>query len=517
MRFYCLPSDKDVEKSAKVILRKDNILSFNPGSAIIINGEMGNYPTDADRTTDVDIYLQKDDVLGKNRGRVTTRRVGSQVQSTFIRNPSDHLTRYERINRDEYRILDRNGKELGRERYDNSCRYKKAVNVKKSLRNLRMILKGNFENDERDLFITLTYAESNMVDYHRLSKNLDSMMGALQYRYRDEYNFEYVRIAEPTEAGDLHTHICLRDKAHKKIRRTESFANSVDRCWGLGSVNVQQIYNINKLADYLTDNIAKTGRISLYPKGMRVFTTTKGIDKVAVTNEKMTCDEMLNTAKSEKGKINVQKIYSNDEEERVINCIITAEWEEDTPIMISNFEGNEEDTERKLIALNRIIHECFSGTIGAQVRLSYKKCEDRYNVINYDVIHFIDELNKKYPDNSFEYLFFIYSDGLGRFKVYVLIKDSRGRNTILDADTVKACWRNGDAYYINEPIIVPRDVRITRKSDAYLKMNPPTELADVISQIPREYNRVETKLWRIPTHPRGIRIYRTSRRLRQSN
>lgn len=64
--------------------------------------------------------------------------------------------------------------------------------IRKSLTTLRRIINLNFNGDDSELFLTLTYA-TWMNDTTRLYEDFNRFKTALRYYY----SFEYVCIAEP--------------------------------------------------------------------------------------------------------------------------------------------------------------------------------------------------------------------------------------------------------------------------------------------------------------------------------
>ena len=161
-----------------------------------------------------------------------------------------------------------------------------TISIKNSLNRLRKLIQSNFINFE-SFFVTLTYAEE-MHDFDKAVDDFRKFYDNLKYHYK-HYRLEYIRIIEPTEKGVWHIHLLLKSALdeEKFIIRQED----IQALWKYGSAKVEQIYNINGLANYFctchseksmknmrkSKSKEKQARWKYYPLGARIYTKSKGI------------------------------------------------------------------------------------------------------------------------------------------------------------------------------------------------------------------------------------------------
>lgn len=186
----------------------------------------------------------------------------------------------------------------------------------RSIRNtfvdLRRTINANFEGKPSELMITLTYAE-NMTDPVQHSRNVDVFKKRMKRRYPD---MQYIDVVEPQGRGAWHSHILMRFDDHKKIYIPN---DEIARLWGHGFTSTKRIKGVDNIGAYLsgylcnipadelsqeqasellraglkveekeitdihgnkvTKRIIKGGRLKLYPPGMKLYRTSRGIAK----------------------------------------------------------------------------------------------------------------------------------------------------------------------------------------------------------------------------------------------
>ena len=172
-------------------------------------------------------------------------------------------------------------------KYNNSKNnIKTQSNLRKTFKNLRQLIRTNFDNKSKNqLFITLTYAE-NMTDHKRLYSDFDAFLKRLKRRFK-EHKFDYIAVAEPQERGAWHFHILL--KTNQKtlyINNTE-----LTTLWGNGFTDVQRLKSDDVgsyYVAYFTDILDETKnskrrkkgeRLKFYPKNFKFYRCSRGIKK----------------------------------------------------------------------------------------------------------------------------------------------------------------------------------------------------------------------------------------------
>ena len=162
-----------------------------------------------------------------------------------------------------------------------------TVSIKKSLKNLRKLILNNFVEFE-SIFITLTYKDE-MFDFAQAVQDYTKFFESLKKHYK-HYNLKYLRIIEPTDKGNWHIHVLL--KSAEKIDKFYISQEKVQSIWKHGSVKVEQIHNIEGLANYfctysnddkaLTEkakpkHVKKQERWKYYPYRARIFAKSNDI------------------------------------------------------------------------------------------------------------------------------------------------------------------------------------------------------------------------------------------------
>ena len=194
------------------------------------------------------------------------------------------LSGIKRISKDEY-VKVETGEVF---KYNtNANKTDNAVSIKKSLKNLRKLILNNFVEFE-SIFITLTYKDE-MFDFAQAVQDYTKFFESLKKHYKN-YNLKYLRIIEPTDKGNWHIHVLL--KSAEKVDKFYISQEKVQSIWKHGSVKVEQIHNIEGLANYFCTysnddkalpekakpkHVKKQERWKYYPYRARIFAKSNDI------------------------------------------------------------------------------------------------------------------------------------------------------------------------------------------------------------------------------------------------
>jgi hypothetical protein len=165
-------------------------------------------------------------------------------------------------------------------------RAEQTESLRRSIRNLRMVINANFFGESNELFITLTYAE-NMQDLKKLYRDFEVFYKRLKRKYKG-YGFEYIAVPEPQLRGSWHLHVLLKamDKEYLYIPNNEVIAE----LWGQGFTKTERLKEVDNVGAYVSSYLtnlydedtgvkSKGARLYLYPTGMRLYRCSRGIKK----------------------------------------------------------------------------------------------------------------------------------------------------------------------------------------------------------------------------------------------
>lgn len=289
----------------------------------------------------------------KNPARVKKIVSGNVVEYAFMKAfPAD--IPIQRVSAEQYIDL----------RTGEMCEYQRAENksecymsVRKSLRTLRNILNANCLDESSLRWITLTYAE-NMTDTEQLYKDYDKFWKRFKY-YCKKHNLpvpEYISVIEPQGRGAWHCHVMLiyPEKAPYLDNNTV-----IAKLWGHGFAKTKAVHGVDNIGAYFSAYLAdlpldeaqtlglkgevlekavdasgkteykkfvKGARLALYPAGMNIFRTSRGISRPIETDLSGISAAELEKEKASSGKLtfsNTVAILSDDGEQR---NIITHEY-----------------------------------------------------------------------------------------------------------------------------------------------------------------------------------------------
>ena len=168
----------------------------------------------------------------------------------------------------------------------------------KTFATIRALVNTNCKEPDRIRWITLTYAE-NMTDTKRLHDDFRKFWQRFKRRWGKA---EYISVIEPQGRGAWHVHL-IAIWPHKApyVPKQE-----LAECWGQGFVKVNAVTeNCDNLGAYLSAYLAdvevpadedgtekqvsgkakkfkKRGRLGMYPAGMNIYRTSRGIARPEV-------------------------------------------------------------------------------------------------------------------------------------------------------------------------------------------------------------------------------------------
>ena len=150
---------------------------------------------------------------------------------------------------------------------------KSLDNFKKQFKNIPRLIRGYFNGDYTERFITLTYSYE-MDNPYNLSYDFKKFIKRIERRY---YKCRYIYIKEPNNQGSWHIHSIIKRLDEMPFNITVERLRSL---WTHGyEVSVAIPYNIDTLPYYfdITRFDNKKPRIIYYPSYMQIYGCSKGM------------------------------------------------------------------------------------------------------------------------------------------------------------------------------------------------------------------------------------------------
>ncbi|MCC3173809.1 rolling circle replication-associated protein [Streptococcus sanguinis] len=167
----------------------------------------------------------------------------------------------------------------------NSTRFDNLKSVKQTMKKLRRLVAHNFTGGYNQLWITLTYRE-HVIDAEIVYKDFKKYIRKIRKEYGQ---VEYIAVIEPQESGRWHLHVLMKNDT------TLSIPNDVvATMWGKGFTKTKRLRRADKIGNYLIAYLSnlqigdkdsqskatvKGARLYMYPKGIRIYRTSRGIEK----------------------------------------------------------------------------------------------------------------------------------------------------------------------------------------------------------------------------------------------
>lgn len=168
---------------------------------------------------------------------------------------------------------------------NNKTRSDNLKSTKQTMKKLRRLISHNFNGGVNQLWITLTYRE-HITEHKTVYNDFKSFIRRLRKTFG---NVEYIAVIEPQESGRWHLHVLMKNNSILTIPN-----NELAILWGKGFTKTKRLNRADKIGNYLiaylsnlklddnkTDNkaIIKGARLYMYPKGIRIYRTSRGIEK----------------------------------------------------------------------------------------------------------------------------------------------------------------------------------------------------------------------------------------------
>ena len=168
----------------------------------------------------------------------------------------------------------------------NSSRLDNLKSTKQTMKKLRRLIAHNFSGGgDNQLWLTFTYRE-HVIDPVQVYKDFKAFMRRLRSKYG---HVEYIAVIEPQESGRWHLHVLMKNDT------TLSIPNDVvATMWGKGFTKTKRLRRADKIGNYLIAYLSnlqigdkdsqskatvKGARLYMYPKGIRIYRTSRGIEK----------------------------------------------------------------------------------------------------------------------------------------------------------------------------------------------------------------------------------------------
>lgn len=168
----------------------------------------------------------------------------------------------------------------------NNSRLDNLKSTKQTIKKLRRIIAHNFTGGKNQLWITLTYrdhvTETAIVyrDFKAFIRRIRNQFGKV----------DYITVIEPQASGRWHLHVLLKNDSELTIPN-----NDLAKMWGQGFTKTKRLRRADRVGNYLiaylsnlqigddegsqNKAIIKGARLYMYPKGIRIYRTSRGIEK----------------------------------------------------------------------------------------------------------------------------------------------------------------------------------------------------------------------------------------------
>lgn len=167
----------------------------------------------------------------------------------------------------------------------NCNRLDNLKSTKQTMKKLRRLIAHNFTGGENQLWITLTYRE-HVINSEVVYKDFKAFIRRIRHSFG---HVEYIAVIEPQESGRWHLHVLMKNDT------TLSIPNDVvATMWVKGFTKTKRLRRADKIGNYLIAYLSnlqigdkdsqskatvKGARLYMYPKGIRIYRTSRGIEK----------------------------------------------------------------------------------------------------------------------------------------------------------------------------------------------------------------------------------------------
>lgn len=243
--------------------------------------------------------------------------------------------------------------------------------VRRTLKHIRQVLNANCDDESKLVWVTLTYAE-NMMDPVRLYRDFRTFWKRLIRYFEKQKIFipEYINVVEPQGRGAWHSHVMLIFSEKAPYIDNNSV---IAKLWGQGFTKTKAVHGVDNIGAYFSAYLAdmplddvkrlqeqgvfvrgevlaksvedeetgisvdkkfvKGARLALYPAGMNILRTSRGIKKPIIDDISDLSSEEIKKEKASSGKLTfssaVEVVRSSDSSsssgDDVVN-LITKEY-----------------------------------------------------------------------------------------------------------------------------------------------------------------------------------------------
>ena len=175
----------------------------------------------------------------------------------------------------------------------NSTRLDNLKSTKQTMKKLRRLVAHNFTGGNNQLWITLTYRD-HIIKPDIVYKDFKVFIRRIRAAFG---KVDYIAVIEPQASGRWHLHVLLKNDSKLTISN-----DVLAKMWGKGFTKTKRLRRADKIGNYLiaylsnlslgdeqSDRkaIVKGARLHMYPKGIRIYRTSRGIkNPLEVTSTK---------------------------------------------------------------------------------------------------------------------------------------------------------------------------------------------------------------------------------------
>ena len=175
----------------------------------------------------------------------------------------------------------------------NRTRLDNLKSTKQTMKKLRRLVAHNFTGGNNQLWITLTYRD-HIIKPDIVYKDFKVFIRRIRAAFG---NVDYIAVIEPQASGRWHLHVLLKNDSKLTISN-----DVLAKMWGKGFTKTKRLRRADKIGNYLiaylsnlslgdeqSDRkaIVKGARLHMYPKGIRIYRTSRGIkNPLEVTSTK---------------------------------------------------------------------------------------------------------------------------------------------------------------------------------------------------------------------------------------
>lgn len=239
--------------------------------------------------------LKDNPKIGLNaESQVTVKETGNQTEVKYAINKTGG--NIVKLNSKEYMVVTSGEIKC----FSNSATSRKdnKSSIKRTMKNLRDIINTNITDYKKVLFITLTYKE-NMTNAEQLYQDVRKFHQKFKRYLKTNnlpYEFEYISATECQSRGAYHQHNLYIFNTKAPFIKNDILT----KIWGHDFTKTKSLKNVDNIGMYLTayltdldlsedleketgkkvnKAIIKGARLKLYPKGFRIYRTSKNIKR----------------------------------------------------------------------------------------------------------------------------------------------------------------------------------------------------------------------------------------------